>query len=137
MEFGKIWFELLSRKEWLSLNAAPATVGTAPPPPPAPPHPTRSVAVRHQDQFLLSYRMRSSILLLAFLCLLVPSLLADEPGCGVDEKGVARAPGDTWNDGCNDCVCIQWCGRGGGGQGPCQIGKKNVKFGRQYQNYAS
>ena len=29
-----------------------------------------------------------------------------ENGCGVDERGIARQPGDNWREDCNRCRCL-------------------------------
>jgi len=44
-----------------------------------------------------------------FLCLVVLGVGAfpqAENGCGVDERGVLRQPGDNWQEDCNRCRCL-------------------------------
>lgn len=44
-----------------------------------------------------------------FLCLVVLGVGAfpqAENGCGVDERGIARQPGDNWREDCNRCRCL-------------------------------
>lgn len=52
--------------------------------------------------FLTSKMVPATALL---LLILAPLLLAQEPGCGTDEKGVARSPGTSWKEDCNNCRC--------------------------------
>merc|ERR1712033_74773 len=63
------------------------------------------------------------LLLSACLAGYVSSVPADETGvgCGEDDEGVSRQPGDSWQEDCNRCRCLatgvkgctrRWCGGG-------------------------
>merc|ERR1719500_2408161 len=44
-----------------------------------------------------------------FFCLIMLTLTATAAageGCGVDEKGALRQPGESWQEDCNRCRCL-------------------------------
>merc|ERR1711915_360201 len=47
------------------------------------------------------------LLCLAIVISTITSFPQSKTGCGVNERGVVRRPGDIWNERCNQCRCLR------------------------------
>merc|ERR1712228_291502 len=58
------------------------------------------------DYYLDSENMKV-LLCLAIVISTITSFPQSKTGCGVNERGVVRRPGDIWDEQCNQCRCLR------------------------------